>query len=198
MSLTGGKIAEFATNSMTLQISSSQALSLPNIECVVAENGVVTSASYILGSAYACTISNPVPQIARSVSVSLRYRSGGVTLSLTTSPATAYFITPTSLVFSSNGMNAQTLGSTMYLSVDVSLTNINASLFTSSRVFARLSDNTLISSTVTEGRAVFSYVCNHGSSMIHLTLDVNVNPSFLVNISLNALPITCISTLVYC
>lgn len=189
----GGNLAALVSSPLLLFIELSTPLAInTGVDCV--SQGIPFTATYTqTQSRYTCTIQNQGQLVPKSVSVSLQYRIGDTVFSLTTTPVTVYFICASTLSFSVGSVNAAVFGSLISTTVQISPNNVNATLFTMDRVYNSTVYGTgRPNSLPSSSSAVFSAPCVTDFVMFSLSLDIGVNTIFLVNISLNELPISCI------
>lgn len=188
-----GNLAALVSSPLALSIQVSVPLTLASgVECV--SEGVTATAVYTnTQSRYTCSINNQAPLVPKSVSVSLQYRFGATVISLTTTPVVVYFIRASTLSFSVGSVNAAAFGQTFTTTVQIVPDNVNATLFTVSKVYSTsVYGSGPPSSMPSTSSALFSAPCSYDFITFSLSLDVGVTSVSLVNISSNLLPLSCI------
>lgn len=193
--MNGGQIAALISNSIPLSIISSTSLQIPSSVSCKSE-GALFPATYASPSVYTCSVTSVAPHVAKSISVHLVYStSGGDSIQLSSVPVQAYFVTNGSIAFAQGASNAAAFGSAFTTNVALAENNVNATLFTTSRVVGHSTlGYYLAASAVSQGRiATISYPCIHDSVFTWLLLNVGVGANVVyVNVSQNAGPVTCV------
>lgn len=195
----GGNVAALATSTLPLQIDSGSFLTLASgIECV--SETVAFAATYSgTPNRYTCTIANQAPQNAKTVTVSLQYRAADSSvITLSSTPATVHFYTTSAIAFTGTINNAVVFGTSISLTIAVAANTIPAGLLTMARTFFTSSFASTTAATTGLNQATFTYTCNHDSVLGYMEINIAASGTNKVNISLNALPATCVSMYILC